>query len=262
MPDSNGNWTWQEWMAYQEAQQQRAAAQAAPGLQRAQQAQERTFQTNLSESRAERAQRLQIANNQLKAQREQIAVSRGTAEANKWYQEQQVRLAEEEAQRQGFQFQQTHLLEQQKLGANTGLGLMQLRASLKGPGEWSQFLDAGEGFDAIQPASGFLSSIAAGKTPAVMDAAFGAQPITSTLAGLATPTVDQQRQRLDADQALAAKIAGNVGKVAPGALDVGTIGQDRLDYLLGLAGQKGFSAQTLMDAYERNKPGQGNAFAY
>lgn len=219
--------------------------------QQAQAANERTFQTQLTETRADRAARLTIANNQLKAQREQIAVTRGQAEANRWYQEQQVRLAEGEL-----------ALSQQKLAADTGLGLLGLRAQLKGPGDWAQYLDVGEGFQTLQPASGFLGAIAAGKTPGVMDTAFGASPTASTLAGLATPTADEQRNRLQADMGLAAKIAGNVGKVQPGALDVGTIGQDRLDYLLGLAATGGHSAQTLMDAYNRAKPGQGNPFAY
>lgn len=203
----------------------------------------------LDETRKDREQRLTIANNQLKAQREQLKVTKGQAEADRWYKEQQVKLAQGEAQ-----------FQRDKLGIDTGMGLLGLRAGLKGPGDWAQFLDVADGYATLQPQSAFLSTLAQGKQPGVSGVAFGGSPTPSTLGGLASGTTGDQRARANADLALAARIAANPGKVAQGQL--GTLNQDQTDYLLGLAGQGGYSARSFLDAVDRSGIGQGNPWAY
>lgn len=232
-----------------------------------QEAGERQYQDTLTETRADRAMRLQVANGQLRNQRDQIAVSRGTQEADRWYKEQQVRLAEQEfgLDRERFGLQQElgrgELALKGELGrGELGLGLLNLKSSLRGPADWAQYLDLGEGQTQLQPASGFLQAIASGQKVPGTDMSFGAAPTPMSLAGLAGNTQAAQQARLTADMGLANQIAGNVGKVAPGTLE--SLSPDRLDYLKGLTETGGHSWRTLASAYDRAGIGQQSPWQF
>lgn len=214
-----------------------------------QEQQDQYHQDALSESRAERASRLTIANNQLKAERARIAVAEGQAAADKWYKEQQIRLADE-----------TMALDREKFAVGTGLNLLQLRSTLRGPGDWAQYIDAAEGFNLYQPSSKFLGTLAAGQMPQVAGIGLGMQPTPASLQGLATAPADQQKARLAADMSLANTVASNPGKLAPGSLE--SLSPDFLKYFTGLATTGGHSADTLMKAYSQAGIGQGSAFGY
>ena len=232
-----------------------------------QEAGERNYQDTLTETRADRAMRLQVANGQLRNQRDQIAVTRGTQEADRWYKEQQVRLAESEhaLDRERFGLQQElgrgELALKGELGrGELGLGLLNLKSSLRGASDWAAYLDLGENQTALQPASGFLQAIAAGQRVPGTDMSFGAAPTPISLAGLAGNTQQAQKDRLAADMSLAQSIAGNIGKVAPGTFE--SLSPDRLDYLKGLAETGGHSWRTLASAYDRAGIGQRSPFEY
>lgn len=234
---------------------------------RGQQSEERRYTDALSETRADRAARLSIANGQLRAQRDQIAVQRGAQEAERWYKEQQVRLAEQELglDRDRFGLQQElgrgELALKGELGrGQLGLGLLELKSSLRGPADWAAYLDLGEGQTQLQPASGFLQAIASGQRVPGTDMSFGAAPTPMSLASLAGNTQQAQKDRLAADMGLAAQIAGNVGQVRAGTLE--QLSPDRLDYLKGLAETGGHSWKTLASAYDRAGIGQGDPFRY
>lgn len=234
---------------------------------RGQQSEERRYTDALSETRADRAARLSIANGQLRAQRDQIAVQRGAQEAERWYKEQQVRLAEQELglDRDRFGLQQElgrgELALKGELGrGQLGLGLLELKSQLRGPADWAAFLDAGAGFPSVQGASGFLQAIAQGQQPGEWGAAFGANPTPASLGSLAAAPTQQQQERVANDMALAQQIAGGVGKVAPGALE--RLGSDQLDYLKGLTEKGGYSWKSLMGSYDATRPGQGDPFRY
>jgi hypothetical protein len=220
------------------------------------------WQDQLSESAADRSLRLKQITGTLQNERARIAIEKGTAAADKWYKEQQIQLAKDEAEFNKYKFNVSTGLDLYKTDLGSGLDVLKTQAGLTGPLYAAQAIDYAEGAQKLLPQSSFLTNLSQGRlaNPYISG---GATPTPATVGGLAamdTSSLDALKARRDTDLGLADQIFRNPGSLAIGSL--GDLGKDRLNYLLGLGGYRGYSTQNFLDAYGRQQPGQGSATAY
>lgn len=102
----------------------------------------------LQRSQLERDREYELRAEGIKQQAEQIAISRGQAEANKWYQKEMVKLAKDKMVEESRQFNVTAsgyldngspTLAREQFQDSGLRGWAQLAASLKGPEDWVQY---------------------------------------------------------------------------------------------------------------------------
>lgn len=131
-------------------------------------------QSNREYVRQQAEREYQLRVDQLKQQAEQIKVTQGNAKAQQWYQRESLKLQQQAQQDARLRAERSDALDLYKFntsrdddlykfGQNQGMQLLQLGSSLRGPSTAFQYLDVLEGAQRMQPASGFLGSLARGE---------------------------------------------------------------------------------------------------
>ncbi len=220
---------------------------STPAGQAAQRARDQTAELN----------RKQILD-RLQAERDQILVQQGRAAADKWYQEQQIKLMEDD-----------HAFKREQLYANTAMQAATLGSQLKGPRNYPFYLEAsnqvagsGLGSTLLANQPGGLGAGRAGFTPqrqtlgAVLnDFGFGGGGNAQAGGGVTNSQLGLTDQ--DAQQLMSYFRSPNQ---APGGWWESKSGEQK-DYLRGLMEFWGESPDTFENRYGNSRVRQGNPFA-
>lgn len=222
---------------------------------------------------------LKIAKMQLQFQYEQmLKIGIPEMEANRWFQQQQVKLMED---RLGFekeqfsferdkferqfsesirQFDLQFAEQQRQFNASTGMDALKVAASLTGPGDWAKELQYARGFQGIEGANDFLKALtdisgvqSAFQARAGTPEAATAQSLLGKLSGEST---DWTSQSANANLGAISAI-GQAGahRLSPGSLE--SLDESERSFLFGGLGQLGYDVpRWIRDYYRSRLPGQ------
>lgn len=201
--------------------------------------------------------RKQILDN-LQMQRDQIALQQGKQVADKWYQEQQIKLMEDD-----------HAMKREQFAVNSTFKAAELGAQFKGPRNWGSYLQAsnqvagsGIGSTLLANQPGGLGAMQQGFTPqrqtlgsVLNDFGFGGSGFAGQGGADGTPSnsqlglTDQDAQQL--------QMYFRSPNQAPGGWWESK-SNDQKEYLRGLAEMWGFSPDTIETNYANTRSRQGN----
>lgn len=195
----------------------------------------------------------------LQAERDRIALQQGKDKADQWYQQQQIKMMEDD-----------HRFNREKLAVDSTFKAAELGAQLKGPRNWPSYLQAsnqvagsGIGSTLLANQPGGLGAMQSGFTPqrqtlgsVLNDFGFGGSGFAGQ--GNGTPS-NSQLGLTDADAQQLQMYFRNPNS-APGGWWESKSG-DQKEYLRGLAENWGFSPDTVETNYGNTRARQGNALA-
>lgn len=233
-------WTPQQYSDWLTAFNQTPAGQAA------QRARDQTVELN----------RKQVLD-QLQMQRDQIALQQGKQVADKWYQEQQIKLMEDD-----------HAMKREQFAVNSTFKAAELGAQFKGPRSWPSYLRAsnmvagsGMGSTLLANQPGGLGAMQSGFTPqrqsigsVLSDFGFGG---AGNGAGIFNDNVSNAQLGLtDADANQLKNYFANPNQAPAGWWE--SKSPDQREYLKGLMEEWGHSPDTFETRYGSTRPRQGN----
>lgn len=224
---------------------------------------ERTRNTPMGQA----AQRATDATNQLKrdqvlaemaAKRDEIAVSQGTAAANKWYQEQQIKMLQDD-----------HAFKREELAVNSTFKAAEIGSQLKGPRNYPFYLEAANQVAGSGIGSTLLANQPGGLGPMQQGFNTQRQTIGSVLgdfgfggggAGQQGGGVSNSQLGLTDQDAQQLQSYIRDPNAAPTGFWESKSGEQK-DYLRGLMEFWGHSPDTFEQRYADTRPRQGNALA-
>lgn len=244
----------------------------------------KTIQENQQYTREQSAQDYQLKLDQLKNQRDQIAISSGTAAANEWYQKQQVKLAREAQAlkvadttgyyqgdptfaRQQWQANATGYLDgnptfaREQYQTDTGLKVLDRAIELGNrPGDWFKYLQYAGGAQPTASTLPFIQNLAAGRPAAAVTAWSGPNGtqdnLASTAQTLMSGTTGSQYGSQQALEAL--RNYGRNPQTIPGGW-YESLSPTQRDFVHGAWQADQQDLGTVLDRLSKSRVSQGNA---